>query len=490
MKAQLIGNKYRKSLSREAKRSGGFATLEILIAFLVLILCISAVILLAFGNQSVAIDSETNNEALYKAGQMLEKARSDSRFDFASVNPIPTLPVTFIQDNIYKKSLQVIYPDPSDFFTKKVTSNITWKVDGGRDQTISLSTLLTDPAAVNGGNTCNSVLSGDWTNPQLLGDVDVGQNNGGTDVDIFLQKAYVTTNASATNKPDFYVVDVNNPNLSPLPIIGGVGINTGPGLMAVHVTDKYAYVANQSRNGQLQIIDIQPSTPNLITTFPLTNVTGSGAQALGNSIFYKDGYVYLGLTTTATGPEFNIIDVRVSNAPVLRGSYSIGHDINAIYIRGDYAYIASPHNEELKILNIFDKDNPIPVGFVDLLDNSANGKSIAMVGNTLYLGRTEGASPATKELQLVNITIPGSPAPGVSFDVDSTVNALAIRENLVFMVTSEPGLGFQIWNLDTGLLYGSKNVQQTSTGGMDCEGNYIYIAQRSNKALQIVGPGP
>jgi hypothetical protein len=24
---------------------------------------------------------------------------------------------------------------------------------------------------------------------------------------------------------------------------------------------------------------------------------------------------------------------------------------------------------------------------------------------------------------------------------------------------------------------------------LDCEGNYIYVAQKSNKALQIIGPG-
>ena len=72
MKAQSIGKKY----------VNGFATLEILIAFAVLILSISAVILLAFGNQSIIVDSRTNSEALYKAQKMLEEARAASRQDF------------------------------------------------------------------------------------------------------------------------------------------------------------------------------------------------------------------------------------------------------------------------------------------------------------------------------------------------------------------------------------------------------------------------
>src|SRR3989344_851579 len=232
MKAQSTG-KYNK----------GFATLEILIAFAVLILSISAVILLVFGNQSIIIDSQTNSEALYKAQKMLEEARAASKFDFNLVNPIPNT-----ADDIYTKNLAV---SMVDFFTKNVTSNITWKVDGGRDQTISLYTLITNPDAINGGDTCNSVLGGDWAHPKLLGDVDVGQNNGATDVDVFMGKAYVTTDPSSVPKEDFHVIDVGNPNASPLPILKS--INTGPGLVAVQVAGRYAYAANTSINGPLQV---------------------------------------------------------------------------------------------------------------------------------------------------------------------------------------------------------------------------------------------
>ena len=89
MKGQLIGKKYIK----------GMATLEILIAFAVLILCISAVIIVIFGNQSMTVDSQINNEAISKAQKMLEDARATSRFDFNLVNPSTTTetsgPLTF-----------------------------------------------------------------------------------------------------------------------------------------------------------------------------------------------------------------------------------------------------------------------------------------------------------------------------------------------------------------------------------------------------------
>ncbi len=460
------------------KNQRGFSTLEILIAFVVIILSITAVIIVMFGNQSTGIASQTNSEATQKAQKMLEEAQANSTLDFSLVNNIAP-----IAEDIYTKSLLV---EVVDFFTKKVTAKVSWKNDNTANQSVNLSTLITAPENVNGGTTCNSVLSGDWAHPQSLGSADVGQNNGGTDVDILNTKAYVTANASAANKHDFYIVDVSNPNINNLPILNSV--DTGPGLQAVHVAGNYAYVANGSINAQLQIIDLQ-TNPLQYVNFKINGVTGSGAQALGTSIFYKDKYVYLGLTTTASGPEFNIVDVSNPATPVWKGGYTIGHNINAIYVKGIYAYIASPDSNELIVLNISDPTNPTLVSQLDLSDNSSNGKSIAIVGNTLYLGRTEGASPATKEFQLINILNPAAPVPGNSLDIGSTVNAIAIRDNLAFMLTADTNLGFQIWDLNTGSMYGSKNVQQTSTGGMDCEGNYIFIAQRSNKALQIIGPG-
>src|SRR3989344_4630557 len=74
MKAELTGNLKR-----------GASTLELLIAFAVLTLSITAGILVIFGNQVVSVDTETNSEALARAEAMLEKARADSRNDFSSV---------------------------------------------------------------------------------------------------------------------------------------------------------------------------------------------------------------------------------------------------------------------------------------------------------------------------------------------------------------------------------------------------------------------
>ena len=94
-------------------------------------------------------------------------------------------------------------------------------------------------------------------------------------------------------------------------------IKVNSGLMAVAVASStsgsYAYVASASSfaRGQLQIIDISnPASPAVVATYTIPTSVVSTAGS-GNAIFYKDGYVYLGLTkTSADGSEFNIIDVK------------------------------------------------------------------------------------------------------------------------------------------------------------------------------------
>src|SRR3989344_7378168 len=140
------------------RASNGSSLLEILIAITVLSLGIGAVLLLSTANQDLKIDSQTNSEALSKAEDMLETARALSRHDFYSISSLdPAI------DDIYTKSVNVT---DIDAFTKEVTSHVKWAASASRPVEISLTTRLTDQQGAIGGDTCNPILSGDWTKPQ------------------------------------------------------------------------------------------------------------------------------------------------------------------------------------------------------------------------------------------------------------------------------------------------------------------------------------
>src|SRR5258708_3184468 len=142
-----------------AAASNGVSTLEMLIAFAVLILCTSAAVLVSFGSQSTSVDTQTDSEATLKAQAQVEDARALSRQDFILVNSITT---TTDADPTYQKSVDVTLPDPLDPDTKKVTSNVVWST-AGRSLAVHFSTLLTNPLA---GGACSQSLVGDWKNPQ------------------------------------------------------------------------------------------------------------------------------------------------------------------------------------------------------------------------------------------------------------------------------------------------------------------------------------
>src|SRR3989344_3648194 len=84
----------------------GVSTLEMLLAFSILTLSLSGVIMLAFGNQSIVVDSRQNNKALYQAKGGLEAARAQARKDFDSLVSTPE-----VKKDIYRG--QIIVSDLS-----------------------------------------------------------------------------------------------------------------------------------------------------------------------------------------------------------------------------------------------------------------------------------------------------------------------------------------------------------------------------------------
>ena len=220
---------------------------------------------------------------------------------------------------------------------------------------MKLSALVTNFENAVGGKTCDSVLAGDWTHPNIDSQVFSNTSAGSSvSVDAYKQKLYIAiSNASSTNASTIFVyglADPKHPNL--ISQIDNYLLGIKKGINDIHVTDEYLYAAKATGpgSGQLQIFNISGSTPNQISPdFEAGGVSGIDNQAIGNSIFYKDGYIYLGLTATASGPEFHIIDVHDPANPFEIGSWpqsgNLGNDINDIYVKGRYVYLATSNGK-------------------------------------------------------------------------------------------------------------------------------------------------
>ncbi len=483
----------------------GMATLEILMAMAIIVIALSATLLVSSGNQNILVDSQTNREALSKAEELIEKNQALSRKDFKLV-----VPISSTTDDIYEKAL---YVTNQNSFIKKILAVVSWKTTGNRDQTTSLSAIVTDFENGVGGDTCYSNLTGNWANPIIKNSVtDLGQLISDTSgsysissVDAYLGKLYVTVSTAPTNtKETFFVFDIKNPNnptlLGKLDNSPTVTAGLSKTVISTSTTENFAYVSNPYGSAwatctpgpncaQLQVIDItNPASPTVTVNFEIATKTspfikGSSGQSVGNTIFYKDGLVYLGLTKTLSGPEFNIIDVHNPTAPFWVGGYSVGNTINSIFVRGKYAYLVTPNSQELIILDVSDPSAPVAAGGFDAPDSVGNGKSVYSYGDMLYLGRTVTAS--NPEFYVLNNTNPGTTLPQLgSFENGSSINGLIVRDTLAFLITNT-----QLQIIDTSIpatisSYTSPLTLPSSGGtpapSFDCEGNYFFVGTNSS----------
>ena len=536
----------------------GFSTLEVLIAMVIGVMTMGAVIIASFGTQSTILGAEMNADAVRKAQALAEAAQAFGRQDFNLVNNIATT-----TDGAYQKSVTVTLQP--DYLTKLVTSFVAWTGDHGQPLYTRIDSLVTNLENVQSPNTCNSTLTNaaGWKSPDHqvydFGQLGLNSNNGNgflvSSIQAFKGVLYVTMLGTPNTDPSTLVTfdipadPTTQPPVLKSKIDNNPSVSTGlaASMLASTTSAVYLVAANPhpavfhtcvNTNGtnkscaQLQIFDV--SNPGALTapifSFKLSTtspsfVEGTSAgQATGNSIFYRDGYVYLGLTKTASGPEFNVIDVGGGGSPasftnpVWKGGYSVGNDVNSIFVKGKYAYITSPHTQNLQIIDV-QVGSPT---FMQLVGSytppnapesegvgSDHGRNAFVIGSNAYLGRTYGS----KEFYILDVTTPSSPSVRGSQDLGTgnltSVYGLAVRENLAFFLTKSQ---FQVWNIANSNAMVPWTVSGTNTefsdvqhdlgqfgnGGagtsLDCEGNYIYTALASTQGntkdmLAVLYPG-
>lgn len=286
-----------------------------------------------------------------------------------------------------------------------------------------------------------------------------------------------------------YVLDISNPS-SPT-FLGGLAttsISSSINAIAVATTttSHYVYAATTAvGTNQLQIIDVSnPAAPFVRGTYPNIAGTGMGTGA-GNSIYYKDGYIYEGLTTG--GNEFNIIDVSTPATPVWKGGYAVGSYVNAIVVKDGYAYLSTNDTtKELVVLNITNPANPTLVGTYNATPDSAGfgfGRALYTLGDSVFLGRSWTNSGATPQFYSLDTTaMPPTLQASKSLGTNLSLRNIIVRDSLAFLLLGSTSVGgqLQIINATSTALVATAALPSGVTGvggtALDCEGNYMYAA--------------
>ena len=436
------------------KDSSGFSTIEILIAFSVGIIFLTAAMMVSFSDptlarqisldsgQAAALDVSLDNNALAtssnKLGNIVAKLTSNWKTAISGDSPNSTSPYTNT-------------PDITDIAPclKEISNATTWSTLGARGRQITFGTALGDmtTAKALGRGGCDPIPPSEWDNPETdnLSQANVSGADNGTDVAVTsidgIRYAFITSNptGSGTSKKEFTVIDVSDTNVQAQDVKATLVMDEG--LLALTVVGDYAYVLNDDEVNHLQIIDLtNPEVPvKLSTSYTLPNITcnynANNCQRIGTSITYYDGYIYIGAGyMVGNSPEFHIYCINDNSVagcspttPVARGSLNVNHDVNDIAIKDTRAYLAtSADYGELTVIDITSKTLPtLPPSYLNPLINNRkynaittsnaasteDGSSIYILGDYAYLGRERVNNQSEREFYVLNISNPSAITP-------------------------------------------------------------------------------
>ena len=335
-----------------------------------------------------------------------------------------------------------------------------------------------------GRNSCAARFDFNPENINYFSDgVDIGAGNASTDLEVRNGIIYLSADASSGASHDFFIVDTRD---SSNPVVIS-SLNTGPGISALEVAGPYVFAAQASSVNQLQIIDIHDrSLPKLISQVKLPLPTPTTTASFATAIFYSKGFVYIG-TAKWNGPEFAVIDVSNPYDPIVVGGFETGTQINDIYVRGDRVYLATSDIQQMRVLDVSDKNNP---ALVDSFSSSGwqtqAGKVFDFFEGKLGFGRTVGGFNVTSNHEAFFFdTDVDFDVAEISSDIPGGVYGILSRPGLIFLATHSQQNEFQVWNASL-----TQNIFNIPLGinplRMSCDGLNLFFATGNSRGFLLI----
>ncbi len=335
----------------------------------------------------------------------------------------------------YTRTIQI---SSTDSTTKTILSTVSWSspIPGS----VSYLTNLTN---------WQRVVLPSWSSPFLSSTLNLTNTGTGTKVAISGNYAFVVrTNVS----PNFSVVNISNSS-APTEVFT---TNLLGNLTDIFISGNFAYITSDDDNSELRIMNIiVPTLPVLASTL---NMAGSD-NAL--SVFVSGTKAYVG---RGSGTRFAILDVtNPLVTPTLLGSINLTQAVNAIYVSGNYAYLATSNTGgEFTVVNVTTPATPVQAGIYNIAV-STTCSSITSFTTNVLIGCANGIMYA------IDVTTPATPALLGSFTAGAAINDIGLNatNTIAFLGTSSATLEFQavsLSNLASMSILGSLNTAATIDG--------------------------
>ncbi|HSX34103.1 MAG TPA: hypothetical protein VLF62_00475 [Candidatus Saccharimonadales bacterium] len=411
-------------------KQAGFALVEVLLAATILGFMATAIAgALVYGRESTA-DAGNTLRANYIAEEGIEATRNigaaayanlaDGTFGLSNSGGTWVFSGTSDTTDIFTRTITIATASTN---RKTITSTVTWTLAGGGS--VSHTARITNWAAA----------TKVWTNAVVAG----GSNNTGTSdglkVKVVGNYAYMVENISGA--ANFFILDISTASA---PVVkGSLTLAGTPTNIAIQ--GNYAYITNQQDTGELQVVDItSPTAPVYKTLFDLVGTGNGTAVAVSGS------YAYVTRISDATtnANEFTVVNISNPLVPTLAGGYNNNINMNAIYLNGSYAYVAtSSTTTELLVVAIYVPATPTLAGSFNAATAVA-ATAVSGYGTTVFLGMTTTFAS-------VSIASPAGPTAISTFTAAGTINDIDvdITQKFAYLATTSTTGEVQVVNVGT-----------------------------------------
>ncbi|MDP2721068.1 MAG: hypothetical protein Q8O75_03960, partial [bacterium] len=227
------------------------------------------------------------------------------------------------------------------------------------------------------------------------------------------------------------------------------------------------------------------NSPQVVAT---RNFTGA---ADAQDIFVVNNRAYI-VTLTRTGPDFFIYDVSTPSNPTLLGSRDLGANAYAVVVSGNYAYVATSHNNrELTVLDVSNPSNPVLAGTHFNAATGTDGRGIAVSGNTAYLVTNNNTTAPGYEFYSINITNPLSPTLLGGLNLGAAARDVFSLGNYAYVASISNTQELQVIDISnpTPTFAGTYNSPGTSNGNsVHVVGTTAYIVDARLNILDVSNP--
>jgi hypothetical protein len=309
-------------------------------------------------------------------------------------------------------------------------------------------------------------------NPTLLGGLDIG--SGVNAVVVYGNYAYLATD---DNSKEIQIVNVSNPASPSLVASYNIAGNS----------DALDIVVNETNVYVLQGTSLYAYNKDTATS--LTQVSSFATGGVATQLFLAQNYVYI--ATESSNGEMQIVDVTTPASMYQIARVNLSGNLKAtdVFVLGSRAYISTQNNGGGPEFFIYDVSNPNQPTFLGGYDAGETVYSLVVVGPYALLG----TNFLNKELTVVDVSVPGSISYVSGFNLSGLILGMSANCSVIYAATSSNTEEFFIISTEiTNCDYATSGQLESSTfdtGSATVAYNWIswssHVPQNTSVRLQL-----